>query len=78
MFQYGERNTATPCSILAWRIPRTEEPGGLQSEGVAKSRTQLPTLIEAYTSIIEAYTSIIFLKSIPLKLFLKKINKQIK
>ena len=22
---------ATDCSILAWRIPRTEEPGGLQS-----------------------------------------------
>ena len=22
---------ATPSSILAWRIPRTEEPGGLQS-----------------------------------------------
>ena len=21
------------CSILAWRIPRTEEPGGLQSRG---------------------------------------------
>ena len=21
---------ATHCSILAWRIPRTEEPGGLQ------------------------------------------------
>ena len=24
---------ATPSSILAWRIPRTEEPGGLQSMG---------------------------------------------
>ena len=24
---------ATHCSILAWRIPRTEEPGGLQSMG---------------------------------------------
>ena len=23
--------TATHCSILAWRIPWTEEPGGLQS-----------------------------------------------
>ena len=26
-----EEGTATPSSILAWRIPRTEEPGGLQS-----------------------------------------------
>ena len=24
---------ATPSSILAWRIPWTEEPGGLQSMG---------------------------------------------
>ena len=26
-----EEGMATHCSILAWRIPRTEEPGGLQS-----------------------------------------------
>ena len=24
---------ATHCSIFAWRIPQTEEPGGLQSMG---------------------------------------------
>ena len=24
-----EKGMATPSSILAWRIPRTEEPGGL-------------------------------------------------
>ena len=35
----GEGN-ATHSSILAWRIPWTEEPGGLQS-GVTKSQTQL-------------------------------------
>ena len=28
-----EKGTATHCSILAWRIPWTEEPGGLQSVG---------------------------------------------
>ena len=27
---------ATHCSILAWRIPRTEEPGWLQSRGVQR------------------------------------------
>ena len=27
---------ATPSSILAWRIPRTEEPGGLQSMGLQR------------------------------------------
>ena len=28
-----EKGTATRASILAWRIPWTEEPGGLQSMG---------------------------------------------
>ena len=36
-----EEDTATHSSILAWRIPWTEEPGRLQSMGVTKSRTQL-------------------------------------
>ena len=31
---------ATDSSILAWRTPWTEEPGGLQSMG-SKSRTRL-------------------------------------
>ena len=26
-----EEGTATHANILAWKIPRTEEPGGLQS-----------------------------------------------
>ena len=30
---------ATHSSILAWRIPWTEEPGSLQSLGVTKSQT---------------------------------------
>ena len=30
---------ATHSSILAWKIPKTEEPGGLQSMGSQKSRT---------------------------------------
>ena len=28
-----EEGMVTHCSILAWRIPGTEEPGGLQSLG---------------------------------------------
>ena len=28
-----EKGMATPSSILVWRIPWTEEPGGLQSMG---------------------------------------------
>ena len=32
---------ATISSILAWEIPWTEEPGGLQSMGLRKSQTRL-------------------------------------
>ena len=35
-----EKERATHSSILAWRIPRTEEPGGLQSMG-SQDQTQL-------------------------------------
>ena len=33
-----EKGMATHSSILAWRIPRTEEPGGLQSIGLQRVR----------------------------------------
>ena len=36
-----EKEMATHSSILPWRIPWMEEPGRLQSTGVAKSWTQL-------------------------------------
>ena len=36
-----EKGMATHSSILAWRIPRTEEPGRLQPMGVTKSQTPL-------------------------------------
>ena len=39
-----EDGMATHPSILAQRIPWTEEPGGRQSLGVAKSQTQLKWL----------------------------------
>ena len=33
-----EKGMATHSSILAWRIPWTEDPGGLQSMGLQKVR----------------------------------------
>ena len=36
-----EEEMANHSSILAWEIPRTAEPGGLQSMGLKKSQTQL-------------------------------------
>ena len=38
-----EKERATHSSILAWRIPWTEEPGGLQSMGVARVEHDLVT-----------------------------------
>ena len=40
---------ATHSSILAWRIPWTEEPGGLQS-AAAKSLQSCPTLCDPIDS----------------------------
>ena len=36
-----EKEMATHSSILAWRIPWTEKPGGLRATGSKKSQTQL-------------------------------------
>ena len=38
-----EREMATHSSILAWRIPQTEEPGGLQSTGSQRIGSNLAT-----------------------------------
>ena len=38
-----EKSMATHSSILAWEIPQTEEPGGLQSMVLQKWQTQLVT-----------------------------------
>jgi len=42
-----EKGTATHSSILAWRIPLTEEPGRVQSTGLQRVRHGL----ETYTSL---------------------------
>ena len=36
-----EEEMTTRSGILAWRIPWTEDPDGLQSTGLHKSQTQL-------------------------------------
>ena len=35
-FHALEKEMATHSSVLAWRIPRTEEPGGLPSMGLQR------------------------------------------
>ena len=39
ILRLGRSSGATHSSILAWRIPWTEEPGGLQSMGHRESDT---------------------------------------
>ena len=41
---------ATPSSILAWKIPQTEEPARLSSMGVPKSWTQLSACAHTHTA----------------------------
>ena len=52
-----ERGVATYSSILARRIPGTEEPGGYIVHGVVKSQTLLTLHFE--TSLIGSYQKII-------------------
>ena len=48
---------ATHSSILAWGIPWTEEPDGLQSMGSAKSQTPLKRLSRhAHTQLVKKAT----------------------
>ena len=44
-----EKGMATRCSILAWRMPWTEEPGGLQSMGSLRVRHDLVTSLSLFT-----------------------------
>ena len=39
-----EEEMATHSSILTWKIPWTEEPGGLQSKELQKGQTRLKRL----------------------------------
>ena len=45
-----EKEMAIHSDILAWRVPWTEEPGGLQSMGSPKSQTQWKQLSTAPTT----------------------------
>ena len=43
----SEKEMATHSSVLAWRIPGTEEPGGLPSVGLHRVRYNCSNLVEA-------------------------------
>ena len=52
-----EKEMATHSSILAWEIPWTEEPGGLQSM-VSQSQTRLT--MPSHTQYIQRDTQAVF------------------
>ena len=49
-----EEEMATRSSILAWRIPLTEEPGGLQSRGLQRARLSRLKRLSTHTCKLRA------------------------
>ena len=62
-----EKGMATHSSILAWRIPWTEEPLWATVHGVAKSRTrqQLSTMISATKHLFMSLFKVLVIQSCP-------------
>ena len=52
-FEPLEEGMATHCSILAWRIPWTEEPGGLQSMGSQRVRYDWSDLARMHVRMLD-------------------------
>ena len=46
-----EEKMATQSTVLAWRIPWTEEPGGLQSMGLQRAGRDLGTKQQQYSIV---------------------------
>ena len=53
-----EKEMATVCSILAWRIPWTEEPGGLQSIWCPKESDMTEQLSLHFTEEVRQHTKV--------------------
>ena len=67
--QYLEKGMATHSSILAWRIPWTQEPGGLQSMGLQRVRNDWSDL----TCMWAIYGEILKLMSMWVSVSLRKL-----
>ena len=53
-----EKERATHSSILAWKIPWTEEPGGLQSMGLQRVGHDWVTSLSLFTFILVQFSSV--------------------
>ena len=63
-FHALEKEMATHSSVLAWRIPRTGEPGGLQSMGSLRVRHDWSDLAAAFFDPLVVQKCIVYLSSI--------------
>ena len=62
-----ENGMATQSSILAWRIPRTEEPGGLQFMGLHRVGHDWATNIHTHTRTHSIYQALFLTTAAPTK-----------
>ena len=60
-----QKEMATHSSILTWRIPWAGEPGGLQTMGSQKSRTQLSMHTHIHTHTYVCVSDFEFASPIP-------------
>ena len=67
-----EKEMATHSSILAWRIPGTEEPGGLLSIGLHRVGHDCSDLAAAAAAGF-LYLHCLFMESMVLLLYMEKI-----
>ena len=56
-----EEEVVTSSSILAWRIPWTEEPGGLQSMGLQRFKHYLATKQQAGNGRVHTSLYLVFM-----------------
>ena len=67
---------ATHSSILAWKIPWTEEPGRLQSMGSQKSRTQLSdfTYLLTYSEGRASQVALVVKNCLPMQVEVRNVG----
>ena len=75
-----EEGMATHSSILAWRIPWTEEPGGLQSIGSHRVGRDWATNTFSFTSTLYIPSNLLHAHQVSVRvgiqeMFIKRINE---
>ena len=69
---YMEEKMSTHSNILAWKIPWTEEPGGLQSMGVTKNWMRLST--HTLRHVFQGFLKIYFISLLAMPKTFNKVS----